>query len=65
MEIQVAKGRTITEWVRSADGSITFTVALSDHAFHPVVVNYATANGTVVAPTDYTATSGSFAARAY
>ena len=28
VEIQVAKGRSITEWVRSADGPITFTVAL-------------------------------------
>uniref|UniRef100_Q01WP0 Peptidase M1, membrane alanine aminopeptidase n=1 Tax=Solibacter usitatus (strain Ellin6076) TaxID=234267 RepID=Q01WP0_SOLUE len=28
VEIQVAKGRSITQWVRSADGPITFTVAL-------------------------------------
>jgi len=28
VEIQVARGRSITEWVPSADGSITFTVAL-------------------------------------
>ncbi len=28
VEIQVAKGRSITEWVRSADGSVTFTVPL-------------------------------------
>jgi hypothetical protein len=28
VEIQIAKGRSITQWVRSADGAVTFTVPL-------------------------------------
>jgi hypothetical protein len=28
VEIQIAKGRSITQWVRSADGAVTFTAAL-------------------------------------
>ncbi|HEY5014796.1 MAG TPA: Calx-beta domain-containing protein, partial [Acidimicrobiia bacterium] len=39
--------------------SINFTIALAGHSFHPVVVNYATHDGTAFAPTDYTSTSGS------
>jgi len=28
VEIQVARGKTITQWVRTATGSVTFTVPL-------------------------------------
>ena len=43
---------------KGTDNSITFTVALSDHAFHPVTVDYTTLDGNATAPLDYTATSG-------
>jgi hypothetical protein len=44
---------------RFAPGSqATFTVALDSPSASPVSVSYATANGTAVAGTDYTATSG-------
>ncbi len=48
----------------SGTANLVFTVSLSAPAAGPVTVNYATANGTATAGTDYTATSGtlSFAA---
>jgi hypothetical protein len=39
-------------------GTATFTVSLSAPSSQPVTVNFATANGTAVAPGDYTAASG-------
>ena len=44
--------------VEGTDGTITFTVTLSNAADHPLTVNYATVNGTALAGSDYTATSG-------
>jgi hypothetical protein len=41
-----------------AAGSAVFTVRLSGPSTQPVTVNYATSNGTAVAPGDYTAASG-------
>ena len=43
----------------AGSGSAIFTVSLSEAAGSPVTVNYATANGTAVAGSDYTAKSGS------
>jgi hypothetical protein len=39
-------------------GPITFTVTMSNPSSFTVTVDYATANGTAVAPGDYTAVSG-------
>src|SRR5207249_2595082 len=36
----------------------TFTVSLSNPSYTNVTVNFATANGTATAPSDYTATNG-------
>ena len=44
--------------VNEDDGSVGFLVTLDPAATGPVTVNYATADGTAVAGTDYTATSG-------
>ncbi len=46
--------RTVSEGV----GTMTFTVTLSAASGQTVTVDYASANGTAVAPGDYTATSG-------
>jgi hypothetical protein len=43
----------------SGTTNMVFTVSLSPAGSSPVTVNYATANGTAVAPTDYQATSNS------
>ena len=40
------------------DASLTFTVALDQASGRPVTVRYATADGTAIAATDYTAASG-------
>src|SRR5581483_1572640 len=42
----------------SGTAPLTFTVTLSTPPTGPVSVNYTTANGSAVAPGDYTATSG-------
>jgi len=42
----------------SGTSQMTFTVKLSQAASGPVTVNYATANGTAIAGSDYTAASG-------
>ena len=42
----------------SGTSNLAFTVTLSKAATTPVTVNYATANGTATAGTDYTATAG-------
>ena len=42
----------------SGSGTLTFTVTLSAVSAEPVTVAYSTADGTAVAGTDYTATSG-------
>ena len=44
--------------VNEADGSVGFLVTLDPAATGTVTVNYATKDGTAVAPADYTATSG-------
>ena len=44
--------------VNEDDGSVGFLVTLDPAATGTVTVNYATADGTAVAGTDYTATSG-------
>jgi hypothetical protein len=38
--------------------TFSFSVTLNATALSPVTVNFATANGTAIAPGDYTATSG-------
>ncbi|MFN9398502.1 MAG: beta strand repeat-containing protein, partial [Dolichospermum sp.] len=48
---------TLTEG-NSGTKNATFTVTLSGETFQPVTVNYATANGTATAGSDYTATTG-------
>ena len=54
-----APGITITGTSGSeAAAKLTFTVTLSNPSAVPVTVNYATANGTAVAGSDYTATTG-------
>jgi Ca2+-binding RTX toxin-like protein len=50
-DITVTEGNTGTT-------NATFTVTLSGETFQPVTVNYATANGTATAGSDYTATTG-------
>ena len=45
-------------FVNEADRLVTITVLLDPPATQPVTVNYATSNGTAIAPLDYTATSG-------
>ncbi len=42
----------------SGTTSATFTVSLSGPSGRPISVDYATANGTAIAPADYAATSG-------
>jgi Calx-beta domain len=42
----------------SGTTAFSFSVTLSATALSPVTVNFATANGTAIAPSDYTATSG-------
>jgi chitinase len=42
----------------NAAGTATFTVSLSSASANPVTVNYATANGTATAGSDYTAKTG-------
>src|SRR4029079_1160246 len=49
---------TVTEG-NSGSKSATFTVSLSGQGSWPVTVQYATANGTATAGSDYTGTSGS------
>jgi PKD repeat protein/disulfide oxidoreductase YuzD len=49
--------QTLTEG-DSGTTTLTFTVSLSAASSQPVTVNYATANGTAIAGSDYTATSG-------
>ena len=44
--------------VNEADGTKTITVNLSRAATGPITVNYATSNGTALAGSDYTATTG-------
>ena len=44
--------------VNEAAGTATFTVTLTGTAAQPVTVNFATADGTALAGTDYTATTG-------
>jgi aryl-phospho-beta-D-glucosidase BglC (GH1 family)/cellulase/cellobiase CelA1 len=51
---------TITEG-DGGSAQLTFTVRLSQAATGPVTVNYATANGTATAGSDYAATSGTIA----
>jgi hypothetical protein len=48
---------SVPEW-NSGESPATFTVTLSAPCSDPVTVNYATADGTAVAGTDYEATSG-------
>ncbi|MFM8008586.1 MAG: choice-of-anchor Q domain-containing protein, partial [Dolichospermum sp.] len=48
---------TLTEG-NSGTKNATFTVTLSGETFQTVTVNYATANGTATAGSDYTATTG-------
>ena len=48
---------TLTEGNSGTKNAI-FTVTLSGETFQPVTVNYATANGTATAGSDYTATTG-------
>ena len=48
---------TVTEG-NAGTTAATFTVTLSAAATFPVTVNYATANGTATAGSDYTAASG-------
>jgi urease beta subunit len=50
---------SVLEVDSGATSKITFTVSLSGGSGQTVTVNYATANGTAVAPGDYTAKSGS------
>jgi PKD repeat protein len=50
-------GRTAAEG-NAGTASLPFTVSLSNPSAFPVTVNYATANGTAIAGSDYTAASG-------
>ncbi|MCZ4222600.1 Calx-beta domain-containing protein [Pedobacter rhodius] len=52
--VSISSGATINE----GDGTATFTVTLSTAVQNAFTVNYATSNGTAVAGSDYTATSG-------
>ena len=53
----IVTGGTATEGSPSA--AVPFTIALSGQPSAPVTVNYSTANGTALAGSDYTTTSGS------
>ena len=53
------KFSSATYSVGEAAGTATITATLSAPSSTPVTVNYATSNGTAIAPGDYTATSGS------
>ncbi len=53
------KFSSATYSVSEAAGTATITATLSAPSSTPITVNYATSNGTAIAPGDYTATSGS------
>jgi Ca2+-binding RTX toxin-like protein len=55
--INLSGNQTIVEGLTSLQ-NVSYTVTLSNPSSQPITVNYATANGTATAGTDYTNTSG-------
>ncbi len=51
-------GAAVTEGTGAGTKNLVFTVSLDDTTAQQVTVNYATSNGSAVAPQDYSATSG-------
>jgi hypothetical protein len=56
--VSISDGTPDPQSEGTGGNTITFTVSLSNPADHTMTVNYATQNGTALAGSDYTATSG-------